>query len=96
MLRSFKQSGATYLLTTTFTGPRPNRETAAGVWRTLNMTLPPFNFPEPKRVIIEKCTEAGGTFGDKSLALWLLADVPLHVGEGRADGAALPIPEFVE
>lgn len=94
VLDSFKRSGATYLLTTTFTGPRPNRETAAGAWRTLNLTLPPFNFPEPKRVIVEKCSEDGGTFGDKSLALWMLADIPLHLSVARADDAARSVPEM--
>ena len=29
-LRNFKRSGATYLLTTTFTGPRANRESSGG------------------------------------------------------------------
>jgi hypothetical protein len=29
-------------------------------------------------VINEQCTEAGGAYADKSLALWLLADLPLE------------------
>lgn len=78
VLRNFKRSGATYLLTTTFTQPRPNQDTSGGQWRTLNLNLPPFNFPEPTALINERCTEAGGTFTDKCLGLWRLADVPLR------------------
>jgi hypothetical protein len=65
------------LLTTTFTSQRPNRDTSRGEWRTLNLELPPFNFPKPLRVINEKCSEAGGAYWDKGLALWRLSDLPL-------------------
>ena len=77
VLGNFRRSGATYLLTTTFTKPRPNQDTADGRWRTLNLTLPPFSFPAATLVIDEKCSEAGGAYADKSLALWRLADLPL-------------------
>jgi hypothetical protein len=40
VLANFKRSGATYLLTTTFTGARQNRESSGGDWRTLNLTAP--------------------------------------------------------
>jgi hypothetical protein len=76
-LQNFKRSGATYLLATTFTGPRPNHNTSGGQWRTLNFNLPPFNFPEPTALINERCTEAGGAFSDKCLGLWRLADLML-------------------
>ncbi len=74
-LANFKASGATYLVTSTFTRPRPNRDTAGGEWRTLNLTLPPFNFSPPVRVINEKCSEAGDAFNDKSLGVWSLQDL---------------------
>jgi hypothetical protein len=77
VLDNFKRSGATYLLTTTFTGPRANRETSGGGWRTLNLTAPPFNFPSPKMIITENCTEGGGSFADKSLGVWNLSDLSL-------------------
>ena len=89
-LQNFKRSGATYLLTTTFTGHRPNQDTSGGRWRTLNFSLPPFNFPEPTALINESCTEAGGTFNDKCLGLWRLADVPLR------DMASAPPPPVRE
>ncbi len=75
VLRNFASSGASYLLTTTFTQPRQNRETSHAVWRPLNLSLPPFLFPAPLRLIGEKCTEANGSFADKSLAVWSLADL---------------------
>jgi len=74
-LKNFKGSRSTYLLTTTFTGQRPNTEIAMGDWRTLNFQLPPFNFPPPLRLIIEKCTEGNGTYPDKCLGLWRLEDL---------------------
>jgi hypothetical protein len=77
VLRNFRRSGARWLLVTTFTEPRPNREIATGDWRTLNFALPPFGFPPPQRVVTEKCTENGGIYWDKSLGLWRLADLPL-------------------
>jgi hypothetical protein len=73
-LANFERSGATYLLTTTFTKPRPNQEIVTGGWRTLNLTLPPFDLPAPLGLIDEKCTEAGGVFDDKSIGVWRLAD----------------------
>ena len=83
-LRNFRRSGATYLLTTTFTRPRPNRDTSQGEWRTLNLTMPPFDFPPPELLIDEKCTENGGAYADKCLAVWRLADLPLEAEEGEA------------
>jgi hypothetical protein len=74
-LRNFRRSGATYLMTTTFTGDRPNCDIPTGGWRTLNLTLPPFNFPPPIRVITEKCTEGEGRFADKSIGIWRLDDL---------------------
>jgi hypothetical protein len=77
-LRNFKVSGAKYVMTTTFANPRPNQDIAIGGWRPLNLTLPPFKFPPPLRLINEKCTEARGAFNDKSLGVWRLADLQLH------------------
>ena len=57
----------------------PEHRYGWGKWRTLNFNLPPFDFPEPMLVINEKCTEADGAFKDKSLGVWRLADLPLHL-----------------
>ena len=74
-LANFKRSGAIWLLTTTFTDRASNEDIVTGDWRTLNFKLHPFNFPEPKEIIIEGCTEFDGLFSDKTLALWRLDDV---------------------
>jgi len=92
VLRNFRDSGATYVLTTTFTGPRPNHDTNGGEWRTLNLNLPPFNFPAPDLIINEKCSEAGGIYKDKSLGLWRLADLPLQ--RARKEDASVPAAVF--
>ncbi|MBF4990618.1 glycosyltransferase [Methylophilus sp. QUAN] len=77
ILRNFKQSGAKYLLTTTFTDRSYNNDLIGqdSFWRALNMQLAPFYFPEPILTINEGCTEEAGQFQDKSLGLWLLSDI---------------------
>lgn len=74
-LRNIKRSGSEYLLTTTFPATRSNAEVIRGLWRPLNLTLPPFRFPPPLRLINEGCTEQGGIFKDKSLGLWRVDDL---------------------
>ena len=76
-LKNFQRSKSTYLLTTTFTGARPNKDIAVGEWRPLNLQLPPFNFPLPLRMINERCDEADGAYADKCLGLWRLQDLAL-------------------
>jgi len=79
-LENFQRSGATWLLTTTFTGPRENHDIAIGDWRAINLERPPYNFPAPVDVICEESDEVDeelGAFPDKSLGLWRLADVLL-------------------
>lgn len=76
-LKNFKASRAGYLLTTTFPDRASNADTTRGEWRTLNLQLPPFDFPQPLRIIAEKCSEANGAYQDKSLALWRIDDLPL-------------------
>jgi len=73
---NIRSSGITYLLTTTFVRRTENRDIPTGAWRPINLEEAPFNFPRAKRYIDEACTEAGGLFSDKNLALWLVADLP--------------------
>lgn len=76
VIASFKRSGARYLLTTTFTARDKNVDlVGADIWRTLNLQLPPFNFPPPIKLINEKCSEYNGQFSDKHLGLWKLSDI---------------------
>lgn len=74
-LRNFCNSGAKYLLTTTFPDKQSNSDIETGDWRTLNFRIPPFNFPAPVKLLNERCAEGGGQFADKSLGLWMLADI---------------------
>jgi hypothetical protein len=77
VLRNFADSGARYLLTTTFPEHDANSDIVDGDWRLLNLQLAPFNFPEPLRLINERCTEIDGAYDDKSLALWRMDSLPL-------------------
>jgi hypothetical protein len=79
-LRNFRISGSTYALLTTFP-QTANADVVNGRWRPINLQGKPFNFPEPLDVIVEGNTqrnvERGISYGDKSLALWRLADLPV-------------------
>jgi hypothetical protein len=74
-LRRFHQSGAKYLLTTTFPNTQINADIQTGDWRTLNFQAAPFNFPAPLHLLNERCTENNGKYADKSLGLWKISDV---------------------
>ncbi len=76
-VENLRRSGSTWLLTTHFVECEENRDIENGDWRMLNFTLPPFEWPAPERVLLEGCTESGGGYPDKSLALWRIADLPL-------------------
>jgi SAM-dependent methyltransferase len=69
-IANIKASGSKYLLTTTFTERQVNRDIATGEWRPLNLQIKPFYFTTPSLVINENCTEDGGIYQDKSMALW--------------------------
>lgn len=75
IIQNFKDSGAKYLLTTTFTARDNNVDLDSLFWRTLNLQKAPFNFPEPIALINENCTEGDGKFTDKCLGLWRLDDI---------------------
>jgi hypothetical protein len=77
ILRNFRRSDAEWLLTTTFSGHDANHDIAHGEWRPLNLELPPFGFPPPEQLIVERCSEGEGRYRDKALGLWRLADLPL-------------------
>ncbi len=72
VIKSFKISGAKYLLTTTFQKLTKNQDIITGLWRPINLQLSPFDLPEPIVVINENCHYAEGKYRDKSLALWKL------------------------
>jgi len=74
-IENFRQSGSTYLLTTTFTRLPANMDIPTGEWRPINLQMAPFNFPKPLRLIDEKCMHSAGVFADKYLGFWALKDV---------------------
>lgn len=76
VLRRFQASGAQYLMTTTFTD-RDNRDIETGDWRPINLQAPPFSLPDPLLLLVEDCTEEGGRYSDKSMAVWELPELSL-------------------
>jgi hypothetical protein len=80
-LENFRRSGATWLLTTTFVGPRTNRDIETGDWRPINLERLPYGFPPPVELVNEQCNEDAGIYADKSLGLWRLADLAPRILE---------------
>jgi hypothetical protein len=74
-IRNMKKSGSRYLLTTTFPDHRENHDIITGAWRQLNLQLPPFNLPQPMRLLDEQSALPDGTPTRKFLGLWLLSDL---------------------
>ena len=75
--RTIRESGARYLVTTTFLEQPDNVDVVDGDWRPLNLERAPFHLPAPLAVLVEGCEEEGGAYADKALATWLVADLPL-------------------
>jgi len=65
-ISNFKKTTATHLLCTTHTSVLENKDCEDGGWRSLNLQLPPFNFPPPSKMIVED-EELG-----KCLGVWRL------------------------
>jgi hypothetical protein len=64
---NFKRSNSEYLFATTHTGVREHRDIVTGQGgRYVNLQLPPFNFPEPLKMVVED-PESG-----KCLGVWRL------------------------
>lgn len=74
-VENLRRSGSTWLLTTHFLECEENRDIEDGDWRMLNFELEPFRWGPPLRVLVERCTESGGGYEDKALALWRIADL---------------------
>lgn len=82
VLRNFKKSNSKYVLLTTFTRThKVNRDISMGAWRTINMCLPPFNFPKPIELLNENCTESRGRYKDKCMGLWRLDDINVPLAD---------------
>jgi hypothetical protein len=91
-LNNLINSPVQWLLTTTFPGRRTNPDIATGQWRPLNLECSPYCLPRPLRLISERCTEMGGTFADKSVALWHLQDVRQALTTASLNTSPTPSP----
>jgi len=69
-LTNIVRSGTSWLMMTHFPEQKSNKDIVTGGWRPLNFCRPPFNLPEPHKLVNEGCTEMDGAFRDKSMALW--------------------------
>lgn len=65
-LMNFKQSNSKFLIATTHKLVEEHRDIVTGQGRNVNLLLPPFNFPEPFRMIVEDTELA------KCLGVWRL------------------------
>lgn len=72
---NFRNSGAVWLIATTFPEWQTNADCEDGDWRALNFERPPFNWGPPVELLNENCLEAGGGWRDKSLGAWRLAGI---------------------
>lgn len=68
-LRNFKQSNSRYLFATTHTSVREHRDIPTGQGRNVNLQLPPFNFPEPLKLVVEDPEST------KCLGVWRLEEL---------------------
>jgi SAM-dependent methyltransferase len=71
-LQNFRDSGAAWLITTTFPEWQINGDCEDGDWRALNFERAPFLWGRPVETLNENCLEAGGGWRDKSLGVWRL------------------------
>ena len=69
-LSNICRSRSKYLMTTHFHKHRYNRSIRTGMWRRLNLTIGPFNLPDPIEMIYEGCPEAASFFYKKFQVIW--------------------------
>ena len=81
---NFQNSGASWLIATTFPEWQSNADCEDGDWRALNFERPPFGWGPPLDLINENCLESGGGWRDKSLGVWRLKEIGGHL---HADAA---------
>jgi hypothetical protein len=75
-LNNFRRAGAQYLLTSTYPGlVRRHWNIATGMYRPLDLELPPFNFPPPLR-ILQDGVEGDMFTSNKRLGLWKINELP--------------------
>lgn len=73
VIKNFKKSDSTYLLTTTYPDLlQVNKNIVTGDWRPIDLQKHPFNFPKPIKIVNENCTT---DLKEKSLGLWKISDL---------------------
>lgn len=72
-LDNFRQSDATYLLTTTHPELKKNIDIETGFWRPINLQAAPFSLPSPLKLLTEYAS-SNGVLG-KSMGLWRIDDL---------------------
>ncbi len=79
VLHNFRESGATYLLASSFSAIRDNNlEMISGNFRSVNLQRPPFNFPEPLISVFEFSSEEKMVRYGKRICLWRIADLSIE------------------
>ena len=71
-LRTFKKSGARWLLTTHYPAVKHNMNIDIGQCRPVNLTLPPFGLPEPLEMV-QELSDGNPRGESRSLGLWSLS-----------------------
>jgi glycosyltransferase involved in cell wall biosynthesis len=89
-LKNLANSGAKYLVATTFTSRNKNVDIETGQWRPLNLQRPPFSFPAPIRLINERCEEGGRLWADKCLGVWKVSDLQAGAAASEVASGAPP------
>lgn len=69
---NIRRANCRYFLATTFSGINENKEIVTGLWRPINLELPPFNFPPPLHYILEDGQDAAKSQIKKQLGFWKL------------------------
>jgi hypothetical protein len=73
-IENIKSSGSSYLMVTQFPAVKLNKDIVTGKHRSLNMTLAPFNWPQPSSEMVEY--HAGNRRGNKCLSVWKIDKLP--------------------
>ena len=79
VVKNFKSSGSTYLLTSHHIHTKKNRLITNGDHYPINLMLSPFHFPKPLFVVVERDAEVASAHQGKCLALWRLSDISIDM-----------------
>lgn len=74
-LNNIRKSNVKYIMMTTFINRKNTDLSNVFGWRPLSFFNPPFNFPKPKELLVELCSEDFPNNLDKCLGLWELKDI---------------------